>query len=184
MKLRESHMPEQKKWESYFSASSILKRFNLDNFNQPIADIACGYGTFAQSLARSSTKPVYAVDINRDFLDILRKDTIQNIQIVEHDVFYKKLILPEKVNGILLFNILHCEKPAKVLTNILHNLAKDGKVYVIHWRSDIETPGGPPLNIRPQPGDIIKMFKELDFKIEQHFKEISSYHFGLTFQKY
>ena len=83
MILRESHMPDKEKWESYFSANLILKKFGLDKLRQPVADIACGYGTFTVPLAMHNTdRQVYAIDINTDFLGILKAEAIKNIHII------------------------------------------------------------------------------------------------------
>ena len=49
----------------------------------------------------------------------------------------------------LLFNILHGESPVELLEEARRIVRPGGVLAIIHWRSDIVTPRGPPLNIRP-----------------------------------
>jgi ubiquinone/menaquinone biosynthesis C-methylase UbiE len=48
------------------------------------------------------------------------------------------------------FNILHAEKPEELLKESYRILKPDGKLSVIHWNYDPETPRGPPITIRPR----------------------------------
>ncbi len=168
---------------NFFNPSEILERFGITETNRPVLDAGCGFGTFTIPLAKMTSQKVYAVDIDENFLETLRLNGTDTIIPIKHDIFDQKLILPEKVGSILLFNILHCENPTQIIQNILPNLENDGKVYVIHWRKDIETPRGPSLNIRPEPQQIIQFFETLEFEKIDYYKEISPYHYGITFQR-
>ena len=55
----------------------------------------------------------------------------------------------------LLFNILHCEEPVRLLTEAARAVRPGGWVLVIHWRCDAATPRGPALDIRPRPEQIL-----------------------------
>jgi ubiquinone/menaquinone biosynthesis C-methylase UbiE len=46
---------------------------------------------------------------------------------------------------------LHIEDPVSLLREAFRVVRIGGIVGVIHWRQDIETPRGPPLEIRPRP---------------------------------
>jgi len=185
--LRESGMPEQNKWDTFFTPTDIISKFNLHKTDKAIVDIGCGYGTFTIPLAKIISQNVYAVDINDVFLEKIKVESkrysIKNIIPIKDDVFENKLNLPENVGSILLFNILHCENPLHILNNILPNLISDGKIFIIHWRSDIETPRGPSLDIRPKPKDIIELFNRIEFENVDFFNSISQYHYGLSFQR-
>jgi hypothetical protein len=60
-----------------------------------------------------------------------------------------------KVDAVLLFNILHCERPVELMRHAAHALRQNGQVFVIHWRHG-ETPQEPSLHIRPRPEQIIE----------------------------
>jgi hypothetical protein len=47
----------------------------------------------------------------------------------------------------LLFNILHCEEPVRLLQEAARAIRIGGAVLVIHWRYDPSTPRGPAMEI-------------------------------------
>mmetsp|Transcript_114111 Transcript_114111/g.208712 ORF Transcript_114111/g.208712 Transcript_114111/m.208712 type:complete len:125 (-) Transcript_114111:14-388(-) len=51
----------------------------------------------------------------------------------------------------LLFNILHCNEPVRMLQEAASLLSPSGRLYAIHWRYDETTPRGPFMDIRPRP---------------------------------
>ena len=179
-------MPEKDQWESYFSPLEIFKKFALDSNAGPILDFACGFGTFAIPLAKITKKQIYCVDINSDYLKLLQtsieKNKINNVSVMNIDIFDKAFTLPEPMSAILLFNILHCENPQIIIKKLAKFLKKNGEIFVIHWRSDIETPRGPSLDIRPKPEEIITLMNSLGFEKKFFDPEISSYHYGISFK--
>ena len=185
--LRESGMPDEAMWEGFFDPYAIFEQFNLKNLSIPGADLFCGFGTFTIPLAKLSQGTIYAVDINTDYVAHLEKkiheNNLTNIKIIVSDISDPAFQLPEKVGYVLLFNILHCENCELIIENAIHNLTENGKIFVIHWRSDIETPRGPPLAIRPKSQDIIELMAKFDFQPEKKIQEISLYHYGISFSK-
>jgi hypothetical protein len=47
MKTRESGMPDEQRWESFFDPHLVLNKLGLDPNCRAAVDLGCGYGTFA-----------------------------------------------------------------------------------------------------------------------------------------
>ncbi|MGC8561192.1 MAG: hypothetical protein ACP5O1_11005 [Phycisphaerae bacterium] len=52
MKTRESGMPEEQMWASFFSPAQTLAKLGLTGLCRDVADFGCGYGTFAIPAAK------------------------------------------------------------------------------------------------------------------------------------
>lgn len=71
--------------------------------------------------------------------------------------------------------------PLALLREAHRILRPGGSLSVIHWRSDIETPRGPPLAIRPTPEQCACWLAETGFEPVVHvdLAQAAPYHFGL-----
>jgi hypothetical protein len=78
--------------------------------------------------------------------------------------------------------LLHLEQPVYLLQEAHRILEVGGTVSVIHWRSDIPTPRGPSLAIRPTPEQCEKWMAEAGFSDIHRIgiTDCCPYHFGLT----
>ena len=83
----------------------------------------------------------------------------------------------------MLFNILHHELPLDFINEAYRILKPTGKIGIIHWRSDISTPRGPDLSIRPKPEQIVNWIDEHKFLIYKQPFIVEPYHFGLIISK-
>ena len=67
---------------------------------------------------------------------------------------------------------------------ILSELSIDSKIVdLVEIGSDISTPRGPDLNIRPKPEQITNWFDQQKFRIDKQPFIIEPYHFGLIISK-
>ncbi|MEI8273310.1 MAG: methyltransferase domain-containing protein, partial [Paludibacter sp.] len=109
---------------------------------------------------------------------------IDNIVLEKRDILAHTTGLPENsIDYLMLFNILHHDSPLDFIDEAYRILKPEGKIGIIHWRSDITTPRGPDLTIRPKPEQIIDWIDEYKFRIDKSPFIIEPYHFGLIITK-
>lgn len=189
MKLRESGMPEEEYWESLFDIDLILDRLGIKNIQGDVVELGCGYGTFTISLAKRVSGTVHTFDIEPEMAERTRKraeeEGVENIRCEVRDVFESGFGVPSAwQTGCLLFNILHCEEPVRLLREAARVIDLQGAVYVIHWRYDPTTPRGPRLEIRPRPEQIRGWGLEVGLLSEtDEFIDLPPHHFGVVLRK-
>lgn len=181
-------MPEQDYWESFFDVSNILKVLSINNTIKNIAEIGCGYGTFTIPIAKNISGKVFAFDIDKNMISVTNNKLnilkINNVELCKKDVLEQGTGLAnESVDYVVLFNILHNKKPSDFLNEAYRILKPSGKIGIIHWRSDIQTPRGPDLSIRPKPNEILSNVNLKLFKILISHTILEPYHFGILLQK-
>lgn len=188
MKTRDSGMPLETQWHSFFDPIAILTRLGVPDVRGTIVDVGCGYGTFTCAAARLSGQRVVALDIEQDLVDALdqrcRAEGLDRVEARQCDITSEDSgIATGEASMVLLFNLLHCEEPLSLLAEARRMLGPDGQVAVIHWRSDIPTPRGPDLAIRPRPEDCERWLHAAGFIISQSATLLPPYHFGLVGRK-
>jgi SAM-dependent methyltransferase len=159
MKVRDSGMPEQQYWESLFDVALVLDALSVDGGIMDAAEVGCGYGTFTVPIAQRIRGVLHAFDIEGEMVEATRARCtaagVRNIQIHRRDVVADGFGLPAaSMDVIFLFNILHAEDPVALLRACAERVRLGGRVLVLHWRSDVKTPRGPELSIRPRPSQI------------------------------
>ncbi|WP_404423734.1 class I SAM-dependent methyltransferase [Nibricoccus sp. IMCC34717] len=189
MKYRESGMPEQAYWETLFDIEGILDSFAIGPKTGAVAELGCGYGTFTLPVARRTAAPVHTYDIDSQMVQTTWRRAsehgLANVHASVRDVFANGFGLPsDSCGAALLFNILHGEHPIAMLREAARVVANDGAVAVIHWRSDITTPRGPSMDIRPTPEQIIAWAREVpELRAEALPILLPPWHFGIRFAK-
>jgi SAM-dependent methyltransferase len=143
-------------WEKFFDPAAILEALGCLGLHGDAVEFGCGYGTFTVALALRISGIVYAVDIDPWMVKatVARASAaeVRNIVVEQRDFTAAGSGRPDGSMGLaLLFNILHIENPVGLLREAHRNLRPGGAAAVIHWRHDIETPRGPPIEIRPRP---------------------------------
>lgn len=188
MKVRDSGMPEETIWNNFFNPDFLLSELNIDSNIIDLVEIGSGYGTFTIPTSKLIRGKLYAFDMEDQMIENLNIK-IQNLQI--NNIFLEKRdilvhttgLLENSIDYVMLFNILHHEFPLDFIDEAYRILKPQGKIGIIHWRSDIITPRGPDLNIRPKPEQIIEWIDNFKFRIEKYPFFIEPYHFGLIISK-
>ena len=159
MKVRDSGMPEQSYWESLFDIAGVLDRLEIDQRIADAAEVGCGYGTFTVPVAQRIRGTLHTFDIENNMVETtlarVTASGFTNVRANVRDVIAHGFGLSLKsVDAVLLFNILHGDNPTQMLSAAAELLRPGGRILVIHWRSDIPTPRGPDLSIRPRAEQI------------------------------
>jgi SAM-dependent methyltransferase len=187
MKARESGMPEEAYWESSFDADTTMEiLFSASGLAGHLVEFGCGYGTFTLPTALRSQGVVTALDIEPLMVEHVReKSTIlglSNVQAEIRDfVTHGSGLDSGSQDHALIFNLLHLEHPVALLTEAHRVLRNRGMLFVMHWRSDIPTPRGPSLAIRPRPEQCQAWLEEAGFRDVEwvDLQLCCPYHFGL-----
>jgi ubiquinone/menaquinone biosynthesis C-methylase UbiE len=188
MKTRESGMPEEDRWKSFFDPDLILRELGLDRNSQTVIDLGCGYGTFTLPAARRISGTVYALDIDPQMIDACKTKVeeaeIRNVICQQRDFVADGTGLPDhSADFVMLFNILHAEDPISLLREAYRILVPGGRVGVIHWNYDPTTPRGPSMAIRPRSEQCQAWLQSAGFHLVRPWIDLPPYHYGMVGQK-
>lgn len=188
MKVQDSGMPEETKWNDFFNIDFLLSELNIDSQIVDLVEIGSGYGTFTIPTSKLIQGKLYAFDIEQEMIENLnhkiQQQYINNIKSEKRDILAHTTGLSENsIDYVMLFNILHHNSPMDFINEAYRILKPGGKIGIIHWRSDIKTPRGPDLSIRPKPEQIVGWFDENKFSIDKTPFIIEPFHFGLIISK-
>jgi len=182
-------MPQEPYWESLFDVPLTLDRLGIDARLNDVAELGCGYGTFSVPVARRISGTLTAVDMAQDMVDRTRQraheEGASNIRVLLHDVQEEGFGVPRaSQDAVLLFNILHGENAAELMTIAAESVRSGGVVLVTHWRWDVETPRGPDPEIRPSAEAIVAMAENsAPLRWDQKHHDLPPWHFGLRFER-
>ncbi len=187
MKIRESGMPIEEQWDSFFEPKVILKKLGISQLTVDIVDFGSGYGTFTIPAAESISGKVYALDIEPSMVSLIEKKAkernLNNVVPILCDFISNGSGLSDSsVDFVMLFNILHLDKPTVLLKEAFRILKPSGKIGIIHWNYDPKTPRGPPMNIRPKPEQIRQWAESVGFMFEKQL-DFKPYHYAIILSK-
>jgi ubiquinone/menaquinone biosynthesis C-methylase UbiE len=156
--LKETDLPLEKEWETYFKASQTLHTLGLRR-GMILADLGCGYGTFSIPAAQivGNRGIVYAIDVDPKMVERVSERAhrigLTNVIARTGDIIAsprKKPGIPARsVDLALLANIIHgTRKKVHLLKSVSRILRDNGSIAVINWKLE-RTPRGPPMKLRP-----------------------------------
>jgi SAM-dependent methyltransferase len=188
MKGRESGMPDEDYWATFFDAEKgVARLLGEDDASGDIVEFGCGYGTFTFPAARYATGALTTFDIEPEMVDRVRQKAseagLANIRAEVRDFVADGTGLPDgSQSHAMIYNILHLENPLALLAEARRVLRDGGKLSVMHWRSDIPTPRGPSLEIRPTPEQCRGWIEEAGFANVRRIdlEDCCRYHFALV----
>ena len=187
MKVRESDIPAEAIWEGFFEPSEVLGTLGIDGTVVDVAEFGCGYGTFTIPAATLISGNIDAIDIEPEMIntvnDCAQGRGLTNIVLMLRDFIADGSGLADvSVDYVILFNILHDERPERMLNESYRILRPKGRLGIIHWNYDSSTPRGPPMDIRPKPEQCYEWALKAGFTcVSSH--DLKPYHYGFVFAK-
>lgn len=187
MKVVESGMPEEEIWGAFFKPEEILGKMGLSKDVGDIVDFGSGYGSFTIPAAEMVSGTVYAIDIEEELVESLNEKIkvfgARNVNVSHMDLVSEGSGLDDgSVDYVMLFNILHGNQSGKLLSEAYRILRTGGRIGVIHWNYDPKTPRGPPMELRLEPEQIVRLAENINFKLERKL-DLKPYHFGVIMKK-
>ncbi len=167
--------------KQFLNPDIILDRIGLDR-EMVLADLGCGTGFFTIP-ASLRVEKVYALDVQREMLDILqdkiKKQKITNIETILSEE--SSIPLPDdSVDILLMANIFHeLEDRGAILKEGKRILSCCGKLAIIDWKK-IEMDFGPPLEIRLAEEEVISACGDSGFEIQKRL-DAGPYNYLLVF---
>jgi len=186
MKTRESGMPDESMWTDFFDAENVLRKLGLTSSCRDVVDFGCGYGTFTIPAARMISGTVHALDIEPEMVQATaakaQEAGLNNVETCLRDFVAEGTGLPDaSVDYVMLFNILHAERPEALLREALRVLKPGGKLGIIHWNYDPTTPRGPAMAIRPRPEQCREWAERAGFTlVTPGIIDLPPFHYGMT----
>jgi ubiquinone/menaquinone biosynthesis C-methylase UbiE len=154
-----------------------------------VLEFGCGYGNFTVAAANLVGGTVFANDIERVMVDrtIQRTNEQQLTNVVAEvlDFSVDGSGRPdESIDFVMLFNILHIDHPQPLLLEAFRVLRPMGKLGLVHWKWDSNTPRGPSMEIRPKPEQCRLWAENVGFVFDQfHEFACCKWHWGMVLHK-
>ncbi|MEO5813374.1 MAG: class I SAM-dependent methyltransferase [Rhodanobacter sp.] len=191
MKIRESGMPDEAQWASFFDCEAATQKLlEAAGVHGDVIEFGCGYGSFTIPMARRTSGLVTALDIDPAMIARVREKAghldLRNVRAELRDFVADGAgVAAASQQVALIFNLLHLAQPTHLLREAHRTLCTGGVLAVIHWHSDIATPRGPPLAMRPTPGQCRQWVTDAGFRdiatVDLH--ACCPFHFALVARK-
>lgn len=181
MELRVKH--------TFLEPERIIKYFNLE-LGDHVADFGAGHGYFTIPMARivGGDGKVFAIDIQKEVLDIIRaKAKIENLLNIEViwgnlDILGGSKLKDKHIDFVLVSNLLfQADNKETILQEAYRILRDKGRLATIEW-DDLPTLIGPPQDLRVSKNKIKELAEGVGFRSDREFVG-GSHHYGLLFVK-
>ena len=161
------------------NTSKLLMNMNIKP-DDAIADIGAGSGYHVFKMAKIAQNGlVYAVDIQDEMLDELRKNKIEgninNVAVTKGSE--KSINLPENsVDKVLMVDVYHeFSYPKEMIASIKKALRKDGEIYLIEYRGEDDSVPIKKLHKMTEK-QAVKEMLAAGFKLKQNIKNLPWQH--------
>lgn len=167
-----------------FDRYELLRSLGVSE-GKAMADLGCGPGFFTLPASElvGPTGKIYAVDVQQEMVDDLRTRLAQqgatNVA-VRRSSELEPSIPQRSVDLALLAFVLHeIDQRSSFLLAAKRLLREGGRIAVIEWEK-IETPVGPPLDMRVTADEIIADAAAAGLALEEQ-RSLHEWHYLLTF---
>ena len=176
--------------ETVLNPKDIVASFGLQRGDY-VADFGCGHAYFAIPFAHAVAPEgkVYAIDIQRPMLDVVRASAkLQNLLNIEP--LWADLEQPQGsklkndyVDFVFIGNLLfQVEQKENIIKEAWRILRSEGRLALIEWTKEQQTSLGPPNELRMAKENIINLCSDQFFTLDREF-DAGSHHYGLLFIK-
>jgi SAM-dependent methyltransferase len=189
MKIRDSGMPNEQTWGSFFTPQVVLDKLGLTSRTGDVVEFGCGYGTFTIAAARIVSGVVHALDIEPEMIETTRARAAEaglaNIVLACRDFLADGTGLADaSADYAMVFNILHLRQPLDLLHEALRMLTPGGLLGLMHWNYDPATPRGPALTIRPRPEECRRWAERVGFeRAGDSMIDLPPHHWGMVLRR-
>ncbi|MEW5323614.1 class I SAM-dependent methyltransferase [Geobacillus thermoleovorans] len=157
--------PKRKEWIDPQQAISVLSVQPDD----AVADLGAGNGYFTIPLAQATNGKVYAVDVQPEMIQLLKKRAqqfaITNIEYQVADVASTALPSHSMDKGIMAFVFHEVERKEAAIDEIRRVMKPNGQFLLIEWEA-IESEMGPPLHERIPSDELFSYVKQKADNVE------------------
>ncbi len=133
MQARESGMPDESDWMSFFDAEATIETlFGADGVARDLVEFGCGYGTFTVPSALRTRGRVTALDIDPRMVARLQQKVtdhaLSNVRAVVRDFIADGTGLADgSQSHATIYNLLHLDSPIALLQEAHRVLCDGGK---------------------------------------------------------
>ena len=174
---------------TFLEPERVVRYFELKSGDH-VADFGAGHGYFTIPMARlvGGDGKVYALDIQRSVLDIIRTkaklEHLLNIETVWADLDepHGSKLKDRFIDFVVIANILfQAEKKGNLFREAYRILSEGGRLAMVEW-DQTPAPMGPAMQLRVKKETAQSMAREAGFELDKEF-EAGSHHYGLLFRK-